>query len=147
MSEICAGEVVPVAEDEVRQDDRVGRPRDRPPCPRCGRPLPWGRGGGMLWVPRQSQELCSYCLTGHRPDWAGDPAPDYWSLLSQRRRRWYAAAILFEFEVVSSVVAWLMARSAGADAGRVAAGAAAVVFVGFCIGAVAVARRAYSPRS
>ena len=42
-------------------------------CARCGRDLPPNVGLGSYTVPRDARELCSWCLTGHGPEWLGQP--------------------------------------------------------------------------
>jgi hypothetical protein len=48
----------------------------------------------MFPVQHTDQELCSYCLTGHGPEWQEYPEPDWWGgrwLMRSRLTRWMFA--------------------------------------------------------
>jgi len=52
-----------------------------PRCPRCGKPLPFFEN-----QPAVAGELCSWCATGHDPEWRGDAYPNDWWLTRAVRR-------------------------------------------------------------
>jgi hypothetical protein len=59
-------------------------------CPRCGRPLE--QGGSEPRLPSPPEELCSYCYTGHGPQWVGAEEPD-WKKFKPRMFRGIARRI------------------------------------------------------
>ena len=73
-SALTVGPAVAGWEDGVVGSDgeAVGEGRNR--CARCGRPI---NQSASMSTPTVPGELCSWCLTGHGPNWVEYPEPDW----------------------------------------------------------------------